>query len=44
MTRGQRSMMEDMPMMMWGMGLVWLLVAIVAVLVIAALIKYVFFR
>jgi hypothetical protein len=38
-------MMQDMPMtMMWGMGLVWLLVIIVLVLVIAALVKYVFFR
>lgn len=26
--------------MMWGMGLVWLLVAIVLILAIAALIKY----
>ena len=37
-------MMHDMPMMMWGMGLVWLLVVVVLVLVIAALVKYVFFR
>jgi hypothetical protein len=28
----------------WGMGLVWLLGALVLVLVIAALVKYVFFR
>jgi hypothetical protein len=44
MTRGERSMMDDMPMMMWGMGLVWLVVVVVLVLVIAALVKYVFFR
>lgn len=37
-------MMDDMPMMMWGMGLVWLVVVVVLVLVIAALVKYVFFR
>lgn len=30
--------------MMWGMGLGWLVVAVIAVLVIAALIKYLFFR
>jgi len=28
----------------WGMGLVWLLGAVVLVLVIVALVKYVFFR
>ena len=34
--------MMDQPMggMMWGMDLVWLLVAIVLILAIAALIKY----
>ena len=34
--------MMDQPMggMMWGMGRVWLLVAIVLILAIAALIKY----
>jgi hypothetical protein len=39
-------MMQDMGMdaMMWGMGLVWLLVVLVLVLAIAALVKYVFFR
>jgi hypothetical protein len=36
--------MHDMPMMMWGMGLVGLLVVVALVLVIAALVKYVFFR
>jgi tellurite resistance protein TehA-like permease len=37
-------MMQDMmPGMMWGMGLVWLLVAIVLVLAAAALVKYLFF-
>jgi hypothetical protein len=30
--------------MMWGMGVAWLIVAIIAVLVVAALIKYLFFR
>jgi tellurite resistance protein TehA-like permease len=34
-------MMNDMmPGMMWGMGLVWLLVVIVLILAAAALIKY----
>ncbi len=37
-------MMHDMPMMMWGMGLVGLLVIVVLVLMITALVKYVFFR
>jgi hypothetical protein len=40
-------MMHDMMgggAMMWGMGLIWLLVVIVLVLGIAALAKYVFFR
>jgi len=33
--------MNEMPMtMMWGMGIVWLLVLILVVLAIAALIKY----
>jgi hypothetical protein len=36
--------MGDMGGMMWGMGIGHLLVAAVALLVIAALIKYVFFR
>jgi hypothetical protein len=30
--------------MMWGMGIGWLLAAILLVLLIAALIKYLFFR
>jgi hypothetical protein len=30
--------------MMWGMGLFWLLGLVMALLVIAALVKYVFFR
>jgi len=30
--------------MMWGMGIGWLITAVVAVLLIAALVKYVFFR
>jgi len=34
-------MMMDMPVgMMWGMGLVWLLVVVLLVLAIAACIKY----
>ena len=37
-------MMHDVGSMMWGMGLVWLIVIIVLVLAIAALVKYVFFR
>jgi flagellar basal body-associated protein FliL len=37
-------MMQDMmPGMMWGIGLVWLLVVIVLVLAAAALVKYLFF-
>lgn len=36
--------MGDMSGMMWGMGVGYLLVAAVALLGIAALIKYVFFR
>ena len=39
--------MRDMMMdggMMWGMGIGWLIAAVVAVLLIAALVKYVFFR
>jgi hypothetical protein len=37
-------MMHDMSMMMWGMGLFGLLGIVVLVLLIAALVKYVFFR
>ena len=37
------GMMEGIGgMMMWGMGLVWLLVVVLLVLAIAALIKYLF--
>ncbi|WP_281035709.1 MULTISPECIES: hypothetical protein [unclassified Mesorhizobium] len=36
-------MMEGMSGMMFGMGLVWLLVVIVLVLGAAALVKYLFF-
>jgi len=39
-------MMHDMMMsggMMWGMGLVWLLVILFLVLAIAGLVKYLFF-
>lgn len=37
-------MMQDMGGMMWGMGVVWLIVIVVLVLAAAALVKYVFFR
>jgi hypothetical protein len=37
-------MMHDMTGMMWGMGLVWLIVIAVLVLAAAALVKYLFFR
>jgi len=36
--------MHDMGSMMWGMGLIGLIVAIVLVLAVAALVKYLFFR
>ncbi len=34
------NMMEGMGEMMWGMGLIWLLVLVVVILLIAALAKY----
>ena len=37
-------MMHDMGSMMWGMGLVWLIVIVVLVLAAGALVKYLFFR
>jgi hypothetical protein len=37
-------MMNGMGSMMAGMGIVWLLVAVVLIFGIAALIKYLFFR
>lgn len=37
-------MMGDMGSMMWGMGLVWLIVIVVLLLAAAALVKYIFFR
>ena len=37
-------MMHDMGSMMWGMGLVWLIVIVVLVLSAAALVKYLLFR
>lgn len=40
---GARTMMQD-DWMVWGMGLGQLLAIVIVVLVIAALIKYVFFR
>ena len=39
-----KHMMDMMGGMMWGMGLVWLLMIILVVLGIAALAKYVFFK
>jgi hypothetical protein len=39
-----RMMDSGMDTMMWGMGLLWLLVIIVLVLGAAALLKYLFFR
>lgn len=39
-------MMHDMMdgTMMWGMGLLWLVLIVVVILAIAALVKYLFFR
>ena len=37
-------MMHGMAGMMWGIGLVWLIVIVVLVLAAAALVKYLFFR
>lgn len=37
-------MIEDRSWMMWSMGLIWILALAVLVLVIAALLKYLFFR
>ena len=37
-------MMNGMGGMMWGMGLVWLIVMVVLALAVAALVKYLFFR
>jgi hypothetical protein len=39
-------MMDDMMSggMMWGMGIGWLILIVLAMLAIAALIKYLFFR
>jgi len=39
-----QDMMNSMGGMMWGMGLVWLLVILILVLGIAALAKYLFTR
>jgi hypothetical protein len=36
-------MQEMMGRMMWGMGLLWILAIIVLVLLVAALVKYLFF-
>ena len=36
-------MMGHMGGMMWGMGLVWLIVIVILVLAAAALVKYLFF-
>ena len=37
-------MMNKMGGMMWGMGLVWLIIIVVLVLAAAALMKYLFFK
>jgi flagellar basal body-associated protein FliL len=37
-------MMNNLGGMMWGMGLVWLIILVVLVLAAAALVKYLFFR
>ena len=37
-------MMNMMSEMGWGMGLLWLLFVLILVLVVAALVKYVFFK
>lgn len=37
-------MVDGMGGMMWGMGLIWLIVVIVLVLAVAALVKYLFFK
>jgi hypothetical protein len=37
-------MMSNMGGMMWGMGLIWLIVVVVLVLAVAALVKYLFFK
>ena len=44
MMNGPSGMMDGMGgMMMWGLGLVWLLAVLVLVLGAAALVKYLFF-
>lgn len=37
-------MMSNVGGMMWGMGLLWLIVGVVLVLAAAVLVKYLFFR
>ncbi len=37
-------MMSNMGTMMWGMGLLWLIIAVVLALAAAALVKYLFFK
>jgi hypothetical protein len=37
-------MMGNTGGMMWGMGLLWLITIVILVLVVAALVKYLFFR
>jgi tellurite resistance protein TehA-like permease len=43
MMSGYNEMADGMGAMMWGMGLTWILLAVVLVLGAAALAKYVFF-
>lgn len=42
MMQGMERMMDGMGGMTWAMGIVWLLIAVLLVLGIAALIKYLF--
>ena len=39
-----QQMQDMMGPMIWGMGLVWLLVLVVLILAIGALVKYLFFK
>ena len=41
---GHTQLMNNMGGMMWGMGLVWLIIIVVLVLAAAALVKYLFFK
>ena len=41
---GGTAVMDEHPMMTWGMGLLWLLAVVVLLLAAAALVKYLFSR